>query len=54
MQPTMRIACRCTALLLLRVLPLAQSDGRTDGQKDTASLQYACRGQRNKAMVQVH
>jgi len=34
MQPTMRIACRCTALLLLRVLPLAQSDRRTDGRTE--------------------
>jgi len=30
MQPTMRIARRCTALLLPRALPLGQTDGRTD------------------------
>jgi len=31
MQPTMRIARRCTTLLLLRALSVGQTDGRTDG-----------------------
>jgi len=38
MQPTMRIARRCTALLLPRALPAGQTDGRTDGQTDTVPL----------------
>ena len=32
MQSTMRIARRCTALLLPRALPLGQTDRRIDGQ----------------------
>jgi len=34
-QPTMRMARRCTALLLPRALPLGQTDGQTDGLTDT-------------------
>ena len=30
LQPTVRIARRCTALLLARALPMGQTDGRTD------------------------
>jgi len=51
MQQTMRIARRCTALLLPRALPLGQTDGRKDGHGSVEHVEHVSTPRRRLDLI---